>query len=181
MPCGFVQLRGKYSIESLEPITVEALPEWSELRHQEVSRTPFWWGGKGKDGVVWRTLGIRSFLSITEPFFHAFKTAKTDRRPREEHYFGLWIPAEPSLVLARDDGLFAYGNAAARERLMQRVRQWVELGMPTAASLSLRVYPRDVPVTTGENEWLVTRKESKFLWSSGAGSILNSVSNREDR
>jgi len=181
MPCGFVQLRGKYSIESLEPITVEALPEWSELRHQEVSRTPFWWGGKGKDGVVWRTLGIRSFLSITEPFFHAFKTAKTDRRPREEHYFGLWIPAEPSLVLARDDSLFAYGNAAARERLMQRVRQWVELGMPTAASLSLRVYPRDVPVTTGENEWLVTRKESKFLWSSGAGSILNSVSNREDR
>jgi protein-L-isoaspartate(D-aspartate) O-methyltransferase len=167
MPCGFVQLRGKYSIDSLEPITVEALPEWGELRHQEVSRVPFWWGGKGKDGVVWRTLGIRSFLSITEPSYRAFKVAKTDRRSREEHYFGLWIPAGRSLVLARDDQLIAYGTAAAVERMLHKVNQWVGLGMPTGASFALRIYPCHVAVTTSENEWLVTRRESKFLWSLG--------------
>jgi protein-L-isoaspartate(D-aspartate) O-methyltransferase len=32
MPCGFVQLRGKDQISSLEPITVETLPEWMELQ-----------------------------------------------------------------------------------------------------------------------------------------------------
>jgi protein-L-isoaspartate(D-aspartate) O-methyltransferase len=89
MPCGFVQLRGKYQISSLEPITVETLPEWMELQQQEISKTPFWWGGKGKAWFVWRMLGIRSFPGITEPLFRAFKTDKAAEQPREEHYFGL--------------------------------------------------------------------------------------------
>lgn len=165
MPCGFVQLRGRYQIHTLGPVPLETLPEWPVLQHQEISRTRFWWGGKGKEGAVWRTLGIRSFLGITEPTFRAFKTAKTDARAREEHYFGIWLSAERSLVLARDDWLITYGSVAARERLLSRVRQWIDLGMPTAASFALRVYPSDAPVTAGENEWLVTRKESKFLWS----------------
>jgi protein-L-isoaspartate(D-aspartate) O-methyltransferase len=164
MPCGFVQLRGRSRIDNLEPATVEALPEWEELRNREVSRTPFWWGGKGKEGAVWRTLGIRSFLGIAEPSFRAFKIAKGNTQPREEHYFGLWLREQRSLVLAKDDVLITYGNAAARKRLLERVRDWVDLGMPTAASLALRVYPSDAAVTCGKNEWLVTRKDSQFLW-----------------
>jgi len=167
MPCGFVQLRGRYEVDTLEPILLETLPEWAELQHQEISRIPFWWGGKGKDGAVWRTLGIRSFLGITEPSFRAFKTAKADARAREEHYFGLWVGTERSLVLARDDLLVAYGGAIAMDRLLGRIRQWVDLGMPTAASFDLRVYPSDVTVAPGANEWLVARRESKFLWSLG--------------
>jgi protein-L-isoaspartate(D-aspartate) O-methyltransferase len=165
MPCGFVQLRGKYQIDTLEPITLETLPEWTELQQQEISNTPFWWGGKGKAGFVWRTLGIRSFLGMTEPLFRAFKTDKAAEQPREEHYFGLWDQARRSLALAKDDRLLAYGNAVAKERLLQRIRQWVDLGMPSAASFALQVYPRDVPLTAGEHEWLVTRRESQFLWS----------------
>ncbi len=45
------------------------------------------------------------------------------------------------------------------------VRHRVTLGMPSASSLSLKVYPRDVPLTAGMNEWLVRRSESQFLWS----------------
>ena len=164
MPCGFVQLRGRYQTDTLGPVPLETLPGWPLLQHREIARTRFWWGGKGKEGVVWRTLGIRSFLGITEPSFRAFKTAKADARAREEHYFGIWLSAERSLVLARDDWLITYGSVAARERLLGRVRQWVDLGMPTAASFALRVYPSEAPVTAGENEWLVTRNESKFLW-----------------
>jgi protein-L-isoaspartate(D-aspartate) O-methyltransferase len=165
MPCGFVQLSGKYQVESLEPITLATLPEWTELQHKEISKTPFWWGWKGKAGLVWRTLGIRSFLGITEPVFRAFKTEKIDERSREEHYFGLWDRVHDSLVLAKNDWLIAYGNAVAKERLVQKVRQWVDLGMPSAASFTLRVYPSDVPLTAGENQWIVKRKESQFLWS----------------
>ena len=51
MPCGFVQLTGKYQISNLEPITVETLPEWMEFQQQEIAKTPFWWGGKGKEGL----------------------------------------------------------------------------------------------------------------------------------
>ena len=164
-PCGFVQMRGKYKIDSLEPSPVEMLPEWPELQHKEISKVPFWWGGKGKTGFVWRTLGIRSFLGITEPSFRAFKTEKVNEQSREEHYFGLWNKENKSLVLAKEDSLVAYGNTVAKERLLQKVKQWVEFGMPSASSLALRVYPSAYPFAAHENQWIVKRRESQFLWS----------------
>jgi protein-L-isoaspartate(D-aspartate) O-methyltransferase len=165
LPCGFVQLSGRYHIDHLDPAAVEALPQWEGLRHHEISRTPFWWGGKGREHAVWRTLGIRSFLGIVESSFRAFKTPKSPDHPREEHFFGLWLNEERSLVLAKDDLLISYGSTVARERLLERVRQWVDLGMPTAASLGLRVYPSNASVTCGPTEWLVKRQDSQFVWS----------------
>jgi protein-L-isoaspartate(D-aspartate) O-methyltransferase len=164
MPCGFVQLRGRYRVDHLEPIALDTVSDWNELRQREVSRTPFWWGGKGKAEAMWRTLGIRSFLGITEPAFCAFKVPKTDAQLREEHFFGLWLREKRSLVLAKDNLLISYGTTAAKERLMEHVRSWVELGMPTAASFNLQIFPGDVEVTCRENEWLVKRPESQFLW-----------------
>jgi hypothetical protein len=113
---------------------------------------------------MWRTLGIQSFLSIVEPAFLALKVPKRTPRSRQEHYFGLLLPEEPSLVLAKDDSLAVYGNAAARERLLEHVRYWVDVGMPTAASLTLRIYPNDADVARRPDEWLVERQESQFLW-----------------
>jgi protein-L-isoaspartate(D-aspartate) O-methyltransferase len=178
MPCGFVQLRGKYQLDSLDPTTVETLPEWTELQHKETARMPFWWGGKGSEGFMWRTLGIRSFLGITEPFFRAFKTEKADPRSQEEHYFGLWEKENSSLVLAKEDWLIAYGNASAKERLLQGIRQWVELGMPSAASFALQVYPQDVPVAAGKHQWIVKRIESQFLWSLSGTPVRERITER---
>lgn len=164
-PCAFVQLRGTYQFENLEPALLEkAIPEWGELKDEEIGRKRFWWGGKGKDSFVWHTLGIRSFLGITEPTFRAFKTAKLDEQAREHHFFGLWDAVNRSLVVAKDDWLVAYGNARAEERLLQRLRQWVEVGMPTAACLDLKVFPIDAPLPVG-NQWLVKRRDSQFLWT----------------
>jgi protein-L-isoaspartate(D-aspartate) O-methyltransferase len=165
MQCGFVQLRGKYQIGGLEPISIENLPEWTELQQEEVSRMPFWWGGKGKNLFLWRTSGIRSFLSICDPTFRPFKTEKTSGQSREDHYFGLWKQENRSLVLAHDDQLVSYGNSVAQEQLLQKVREWVNLGMPSAASFALQVYPIDVPLKAENNQWIVKRKESQFLWS----------------
>jgi hypothetical protein len=67
-------------------------------------------------------------------------------------------------VLAKEDWLIAYGTTEATERLLQRIRQWVELGMPSAASFALQVYPREVSLTTRQNQWIVKRQESQFLW-----------------
>ncbi len=165
MPCAFVQLTGKHQIEGLEPAAPNTLPEWSELEEQEVSKTRFWWGGKGQESLAWRTMGIRFFLGISEPRFRGFKTEKTAQRPLEDHYFGLWDQEQRSLVLAKDDWITAYGNASARERLLEKVRQWVDLGMPTAASFKLQVHPNDYRVEARENQWIVKRSESTFLWS----------------
>jgi protein-L-isoaspartate(D-aspartate) O-methyltransferase len=168
MPCGWVQMRGKYQIDSANPQAIEGLPEWNDLQHQEVSRIPYWWSVKGREHFVWATAGIRSFLGITEPGFRSFKLEKTPERPHEERYWGLWDQDSHSLVLAKHDCMIAYGNAIAKERLMERLRQWVDLGMPTGASFRLQVYPVGVPLSTRDNQWIVKRRESQFLWSLAA-------------
>ena len=169
MPCGWLQLRGKYQVGDLAAGPVEALPEWTELRDREISRIPFWWGGTAAtDPFGWYTLAIRSFLAITEPRFRAFKVEKSGEGSREEQYFGLWDQEQGSLVLAKDDVLIAYGSPVARDRLLQRVRQWLDLGMPTAASFQLRAYPSDASLPPRENQWLMRRRESQFLWSLNA-------------
>jgi protein-L-isoaspartate(D-aspartate) O-methyltransferase len=165
MSCAFVQLRGKYQLEGLDPAAPDSLPEWPELQQQEVSRTRFWWGGKGPESFAWRTMGIRFFLGISEPRFRAFKTDKTAKLPLEDHYFGLWDQERRSLVLAKDDCLIAYGNDFARDQLLEKVRQWVDLGMPAAASFKLHVHPNDYRVAPRENQWSVKRTESTFLWT----------------
>jgi hypothetical protein len=165
MLCAFVQLQGKHQMPGLEPATLESLPGWAELQKQEVSRTRFWWGGRGPESFVWRTQGIRFFLAITEPCFRAFKAEKTAGRPHEDYFFGLWDQDRQSLALVRDDYLISHGNASAREQLLARVRQWTHLGMPGAASFRLQVHPHDDPVAARENQWIVKRRDSTFLWS----------------
>ena len=164
LPCGFVQMRGKYQLDSLKPIQLEELPEWSELKNKLINTRPFWWGGKGKQDFPWRTLGIRSFLGITERSFRAFKTEKNEHL-REQHYFGLWDQEQKSLVIAKDDLLLSYGNSTAEKRLIKSLEHWIRLGMPSAASFALKIYPIEFPLTANENEWIVKRKESQFLWS----------------
>jgi protein-L-isoaspartate(D-aspartate) O-methyltransferase len=164
MPCGFVEMTGKYQLANLKPMRLEAMPEWSDLKEHEISRMRFWWGGQGEKTFMWRTLCIRSYLSMTEPNFQAFVADTKDPQPAPE-LFGLWDKQNRSLVIAKDDYLIVYGSPAAKERLLQAIRQWVELGMPAPASFELGIYPSDVPLTAHEGEWIIRRKESQFLWT----------------
>jgi protein-L-isoaspartate(D-aspartate) O-methyltransferase len=165
MPCGWIQMRGKYQIDSANPQPIEALPEWNDLQHREFSRTPYWWSVKGREHFVRATAGIRSFLGITEPGFRTFKLEKNPEQPHEERYWGLWDQDSHSLAVAKHDCVIAYGNGVAKDRLTQRLRQWVNLGMPTGASFSLHVYPVDAPLRAGDNQWIIKQRESQFLWS----------------
>lgn len=163
--CGFVPMTGKYQLHGLEPIDLESLPEWESLKDKEVSTSPFWWGGNGKSGFIWRTMGIRSYLNITEPLFKVFKSQNSDFSHPEERFFGLWDQEKQSLVITKDDQLVSYGSEEAKERLISNVKRWVDLGMPGAASFNLQIHPIDAPLTTAPNQWLVKRKQSQFLWS----------------
>ena len=53
----------------------------------------------------------------------------------------------------------------AEERLMNQIKHWVELGMPSAASFEVQIHPIDVPLTPGKHKWVVKRREAQFLWS----------------
>lgn len=160
LDCSFVPMTGRYQVTDMNAIRLEDRPEWPSLKASEIFRVPFWWGGKGA-GRYWRTMGIRSFLGITETLFETFAPEKKE----EEEFFGLWDRERASLVLARDEVLIAYGNPEAYERLRARLRQWIDLGMPGAANFNLKVYPADARVVAERNHWIVKRKESQFLWS----------------
>jgi hypothetical protein len=67
--------------------------------------------------------------------------------------------------VTKDDWLVTYGNNQAEERLLQRLRHWVEVGMPNAACLDLKVFPVSARVQADSNQWLVKRRDSQFLWS----------------
>ena len=163
MLCGFVPMKGSHQFLGAEPIEVESLPGWDELKDQPVARRPYWWGGKGTGDLAWRKMGIRSFLSISEPSFRAFKLKKDERHT--EYFFGLWDPEDKSLVLAKEDALLSYGNSVAQACLLERVEQWTSLGMPSAASFHLKIYPIDFPLNVDKGDWHVKRKESQFVWS----------------
>ena len=163
--CGFVQMTGKYRITDLDPIILETLPEWPKLKEQEKAKRNFWWGAKGK--ILWdfKTIGIRSFLAITEPLFKSFKAKIANGQSIEEMYFGLWDKENLSLVVIKDDTITSYGSLIAEQRLMKAIKSWVNLGMPNAACFNLKIYPKDIPLHADENQRCVKRNESQFLWS----------------
>src|SRR5437773_11632403 len=71
MPCGWVQLRGKYQIESANPQPIESLSEWDDLRREEISRTPYWWSVRARPicmGHAWNPLVSRHH-GTTFPYF----------------------------------------------------------------------------------------------------------------
>ncbi len=163
-PCGFLALRGKHQHPELEPQPIERFPEWPALQGAECGRTAFWWAGKGGWQFEWRTLAVRFFLAIADPGYRAFTTEKTHPRDQVQQYFGLWDASARSLVIAKDDALVAYGTPAARGRLVRRLHEWVDLGMPSAASFRLTVYPADATVQPASREWIVKRTDSQFVW-----------------
>ena len=113
---------------------------------------------------MWTTIGIRSYLEITEPLFKIFKEPDASNYDPFEHFFGIWDGAANSLVIAKDDRLISYGSLAAKERLISRLKNWVELGMPSVANMKLNVYPADVSFSAKDNQWIIKRRESQFLW-----------------
>ena len=165
LPCGFVPVTGQYAMTDLNPIDLAAWSAWGQLKTQILFRRPFWWNGKDPDNR-WRTIGIRSFLNITEPAYQTFLEKNPEAPlPATNYFFGLWLPDSQSLALIRDNQIIAYGNTAAFEQLMSDIHRWVDWGMPIAACYNLAVYPADQPLTVQENQWLMPRHESNFLWS----------------
>lgn len=168
-PCSFVEMTGQYQGRKLGAIAVEDLPEWEELRNLEVSRSPFCWLGKHSDRWRRKILEMYSFLRITEPNFQLFKTKNHSSHRLEDFEldFGFWDRKHYSLALVKDNSLIAYGNNMARDRLLARLKHWVELGMPNITHFQLKIYPVDFPLRLAKNQWIVKRQESQFLWSLG--------------
>jgi hypothetical protein len=70
-----------------------------------------------------------------------------------------------SIALARGTSIATYGNAQAGDRMDELMRQWLALGMPSAAGLDVRAYPSDRSPQAKPGEWAIERRETCFVWS----------------
>ncbi len=47
---------------------------------------------------------------------------------------------------------------------MEQLHYWIDLGMPIAASFKLQIHPLETSVPAADNQWIVKRHESQFVW-----------------
>lgn len=164
MPCMFVPMTGVITNSASDPCLLESIPELAELQNNKIDERRFWWGGTERTGM-WISIGIRSFLSISEPRFQIFTEDDQKKSNTQHWYFGLHDRDSGSLVIARKGHLYSYGNSCARELLMDILHHWLDLGMPSMASMDLKVFPIGAEVTSKSNQWLIKKNDSQFLWS----------------
>lgn len=163
LPCDFVPMTGPNAAHSaLEGL--DALPEWSRVHDDAVERQPFWGGGHGPF-AYFQTLSLRSFLSLSEPGFFAVSERRSDEPTKARFVYGIRDPGAGSLAVIDNEAVTSYGNSVARDRLMTRLHEWVDLGMPPLSAFELRVVPRGTDVAQQPNQWIVRRRDSDFIWS----------------
>lgn len=160
----FVTMTGHSLRRDLEPTLLEEFPPWSRLRDQPAGQRQFPCGGSARADFAARTFALRSFLSIVEPRLRGF----VEPEGWPFYSFGLWDEPTGSFALARDSVLASFGGTAASEALMARLHEWVELGMPSAASMPVRAFRAGQAPRPGPGEFLMSRGDTDFLWSTAS-------------
>ena len=159
--CGFVSMKGEYSMPELDRIKLEDLLIWKRLKDSKVIEEPFWWGSNYNSIKMLnlKTSGVTSFLAIVEPQFELFKA------DNDEPSFGLIDRENESIVIWKANQLVGYGNTKAFEKIKLAFDLYLKLGMPSATCFKLKVYPKDHEIKPEANQWLIKRKDSQFLWT----------------
>lgn len=159
--CRFVPLKGAYSMDELDPINLDDLPIWKQLKEEPVIEKPFWWGSKGNYSRFpnLKIRGITCFLGIVEPSFEIFTNHEN------ELFFGLIDKQNNSIVIWKNDTLTGYGNNIAFDKITVAFEQYLKFGMPDFTCFNLKVFPLNEQIKAGTHSWLTKRKDSQFLWS----------------
>ncbi len=159
-PVAFIPMLGKYHIPELEAAELGSFLKAKGLPAGEFSRTPFWWGGQGQWSLMRRTEGLRSFFYLALPGYQVFRGLKEEEMP----FFGVYDHQSHSLVVAREDMLLTYGNAGAKDKLLQTLKEWVKLGMPASTSFQLEIFPKGCLPGQRPTHWVLEREDSLFIW-----------------
>jgi protein-L-isoaspartate(D-aspartate) O-methyltransferase len=154
----FVPLTGAKASGGSEPLLLDWLPFWPEIREHECVRRPAWFGGTAAETFSFRTSAFRSFLTKIEPRLRMLAD--------ETGAFALVDATARSVVVCEPRRIVGYGNPVAADALFQAYRSWVDLFMPGADAFDVVVYPTAVaPATTPFRQWMERRGDAVFVWS----------------
>ncbi len=156
--CGFVPVTGLSHIPEMEAKDLREFLRSVSLAETPVSSSKFWWGAEGKGYFIWQTSVLRGYLSLF-PQFQAFQSADAGG------FFGWFDGPSRSLAVARPGELLGYGGSAAPAQLIEKIKAWVDLGMPALGNMKLRIYPSSAEVAvSGLRIWVSRRPQSTFVW-----------------
>ena len=132
---GFVAVTGKYHTSDMEGKYLEDLLTEKQIPNHRVSERAFWWGASRNKYFLWETAALRSFLSL----FDNFEAIHVDDEG-EGGTFGWVDTSSLSFGHAVSGKLVSYGNQSASNQLINKIKYWVEIGMPTLSNLELKVF-----------------------------------------
>ena len=151
MACVFVPVTGKYHVKDMEEKCLEDLIEKYELK----IAGKYWW--KSEERFFWNSFGLKSFLAVA---YEEFIPVLLDTNKKT---FAFWDKEKSSLAVAYHDRIESYGSNMAQIKLIDSIRSWIDLGMPSCTTMNLKVYPIEANIP--EYDWIIKRNESQFLWS----------------
>ena len=157
-PCGFVPMTGDFHLKEMEEQSLEDLLQQLKISSDVVDRRQYWFGSGGKKNFLWRTAALRSFLSLYDHCFWGVTSQNRDDR-------GFAWSDGSGLAYAVAGELISYGVPSVADSLVSRIKDWVNIGMPTASNLDLKVVPSDIEVEPMRGEWICKRNEATFVWS----------------
>lgn len=157
-PCRIVPMTGDFHLNGMEEQTLEDLLQKLNISNDIVDRRQYWFGSGGKKNFLWRTAALRSFLSLYDHCFWGVTS-----HDRDDRGFA-WFDGS-GLAYAIAGELISYGIPSAADSLISKIKDWVNIGMPTASNLDLRVVPSDIEVEPKRDEWICKRNEATFVWS----------------
>ena len=156
-PCGFVPMTGKYHIPDMASKYLSDLLIEKEIKENILQERPFFWGVGNQKYFLWGTSALRSFLSL----FKNFEAIRVDGD--EDTTFGWYEPETSSFCHATKGKIVSYGHQDASNKLIDKIKSWIEIGMPTLSNLQLKIFPSDATKNFGT--WVSKRPQSTFIWS----------------
>jgi protein-L-isoaspartate(D-aspartate) O-methyltransferase len=128
------------------PVLLQEYGPWASVKSALVGSRPLFFGGRGGEDFVQRTLPFRTYLSAVEPRLVWFRAPEGV----PFFYFGLWDEVHASLALVREGEVRTYGSAFAGELLFEHLARWFQLGMPSAENMAIDAYRNGhAPRSTG--------------------------------
>jgi len=142
-----------------EPIRLETLPFWPEIRGCAVLCVPATFGGSFAHTFGFRTSAFRSFLTKTEPRFAMLQGSA-------DGAFAVIDGATRSVAVWEPRRIVGFGAPNAIVALLESYRRWTAMLMPTVEAFDLFVHPgKAVPSAPSPRGWLECRGDAVLAWT----------------
>lgn len=166
IPCGFVQLKGRYCFKESKTTKFHEDSNLEQLlNNYKIETEKFWLGGNKVGSFDYRAAALMGFISLHDNYFILIEDKINNSYFKA---FGIYNKDEYSLSLMFDETLVSYGSNWSKNRLIKDIHDWVSFGMPTLSSFSLEIRKRHSKRIRKKNEYLISRDECCFYYLIGS-------------